>query len=31
VIMVGEALRAEEFVESHLYGKRTRLRRSQEV
>jgi precorrin-4/cobalt-precorrin-4 C11-methyltransferase len=31
VIMVGEALHAEEFVESHLYGKRTRLRRSQEV
>jgi precorrin-4/cobalt-precorrin-4 C11-methyltransferase len=26
VIMVGEALHAEEFVESHLYGKRHRLR-----
>jgi precorrin-4/cobalt-precorrin-4 C11-methyltransferase len=24
VIMVGEALHAEEFVESHLYGKRRR-------
>ena len=24
VIMVGEALRADDFVESHLYGKRSR-------
>jgi precorrin-4/cobalt-precorrin-4 C11-methyltransferase len=28
VIMVGEALHAEDFVESHLYGKRSRVRRS---